>query len=164
MIKNNNTLNVLSKADFDALFPYYAIEDRQKYFWGFTCFSRQEYSETVPLDVMDEITLGVQCAEGGCLCELAFRWHWLNGTAVPRLEMFCDAWPLFQTPTFAAVMDQLIKRKADPTPDEMSILLTAHGFTDQSDRILGALSGTCTNRLVREDPQSYTSEQEGNLG
>lgn len=164
MIKNDDTMNMLSKADFDALSPYYPIKDRKKYFWGFTCFSRQEYSETVFLDAMDEIMLGVQCAEGGCLCELAVRWHWLNGTAIPRLEMFHDAWPLFQAPTFAAVMDQLIKKKADPTPDEVAILLTAHGFTDQSDRILGALSGTCANQLIRKDPQSYTPEQERNPG
>ena len=141
MIKNNDTMTELSKADCDALFPHFPIEDRKKYFWGFTYFSRQEYSEAVQLDAADEIMLGIQCIEGGCLCELAIRWYWLNGNTVPQLEVFRESWPLFRTPTFTAVMAQLIKRKADLTPDEVSILLTAHGFTDQSDRPLGANNG-----------------------
>lgn len=49
--------------------------------------------------------------------------------------MYNDAWQIMQTPTFAAVMKELtqMSRHHDPMPDEVSALLIAHGFTDQSD-------------------------------
>lgn len=135
---NANTVNVLSKEDCDILSLCFPIEKRDKYFWGFTCFSRQEYSESVPLDYADEIMLGVQCVEGGCLCELAVRWLWMNKDAVPQLEAFHESWAILQTPTFTSVLDQLLRKKSSAlTPDEFSELLIASGFMDLSDRILG---------------------------
>lgn len=45
--------------------------------------------------------------------------------------------------TFVAVMTELtqVSRDHELTPDEVSALLIAHGFTDQSDRPLGANNG-----------------------
>lgn len=135
---NNGNIHPLPQADIESLKDYFPAEHRDELFWGFTCHSRQEYASIVPLDAVDEIMLGVQCTEGGCLCELAFRWQMLGGKLVPRLEVFSEAWMLFRTPTFAAVMARLtqMNREPMPTPDELSALLVAHGFTDQSDQPL----------------------------
>lgn len=83
MPMNEPSTNALGKADCDSLRNHFLIENREKYFWGFTCFSRQDYVSIAALDCVDEIMLGIQCTEGGCLCELAFRWYWLNRSAVP---------------------------------------------------------------------------------
>ena len=140
---NDERIKTLPQADAERLNVYFPREDWSLYFWGFTCFSRQNYAGTVSLDCMDEVMLGVQCIEGGTLGELAVRWHILSGKAIPRLEVYGDAWQIMQTPTFAAVMEELAQtsRHHDPTPDEVSALLIAHGFTDQSDRPLGANHG-----------------------
>ena len=140
---NDKHIQTLPQADAERLNVYFPREDWSLFFWGFTCFSRQNYSRTVSLDCTDEVMLGVQCIEGGTLGELAIRWHMLSGKAVPRLEVYDDAWQIMQTPTFAAVMEVLtqMSRRHTPTPDEVSALLIAHGFTDQSDRPLGASHG-----------------------
>lgn len=141
MNKENN--NVLPQADAERLNAYFPREDWALYFWGFTCFSRQDYARTVPLDGVDEIMLGIQCVEGGCLGEMAVRWFMLGNEPVPRLDVFDEAWPLLQTPTFAAVLEELTRmsRGHALTSDEVSALLIAHGFTDQSDRPLETANG-----------------------
>ena len=140
---NKENSNVLPQADAERLNTYFPREDWNLYFWGFTCFSRQDYARTVPLDGVDEIILGVQCVEGGCLSEMVVRWFMLDGKPAPRLEVFDEAWPLLQAPTFAAVLEELTKmsRGHALTPDEVSALLIAHGFTDQSDRPLETANG-----------------------
>lgn len=133
----------LSPADTAELNACFPRDDWGEYFWGFTCFSRQDYAKVVPLDGVDEIMLGIQCVQGGCLCEMAIRWHMISNKPTPRLEMFDEAWPLFRTPTFVSVLEQLTQMSQNhiPTPDEVSALLIAHGFTDQSDRPLGTSNG-----------------------
>ena len=136
-------VNALPQADIERLNDYFPREDWSLYLWGFTCFSRQNYASVVRIEGVEEIMLGVECIEGGCLGELAIRWYMLGGKPVPRLEVYDDAWPLTQTPTFAAVMKELtqMSRHHEPTPDEVSALLIAHGFTDQSDQPLGTPNG-----------------------
>ena len=102
--RNKERSNSLPQADAERLNTYFPREDWNLYFWGFTCFSRQDYARTVPLDGVDEIMLGVECIEGGCLGEMAVRWFMLGNEPVPRLDVFDEAWPLLQTPTFAAVL------------------------------------------------------------
>lgn len=130
----------INKTDREKLSKYFPGINSGGYFWGFICHSRQDYADIVPLDGVDEIMLGIQHEQGGCLCELAFCWHMLGGKPIPRLEMYSDAWPILQTCAFAAVMTQLTEmcRTSEPTPDEVSALLIAHGFKDQSDRLLDA--------------------------
>ena len=128
-------VNALPQADIERLNTYFPREDRNLFLWSFTCFSRQDYARVVRIEGVDKIMLGVECIEGGCLGELAIHWYMLGGKPVPRLEVYDDAWPLTQTPTFAAVMTELtqVSRDHELTPDEVSALLIAHGFTDQSD-------------------------------
>ena len=124
---NKENSNVLPQADAERLNTYFPREDWNLYFWGFTCFSRQDYARTVPL-------AGV---------EMGGRWFMLGNEPVPRLDVFDEAWPLLQTPTFAAVLEELTRmnRGHALTPDEVSALLIAHGFTDQSDRPLETANG-----------------------
>ena len=94
--------------------------------------------------------LGLRFESGGCLCELAFRWHMIAGRPVPRLEVYNSAWPVFQTPTFAAVMHQLSRMMADDyelTSDEVSAVLIANGFKDESDRPLDHTEGGCQQEV-----------------
>ena len=140
VVVDRESANTLPQADAEWLHKYFHREDWSLCFWGFTCFSRQNYAKDISLDCVDEILLGVQCIEGGTLSELAIRWHMLSGEPVPRLEVYDDAWQIIHTPTFAAFMEGLIQmcRHHNPTSDEVSALLIACGFTDQSDRPLGA--------------------------
>lgn len=136
MRKDN--INRLPQTDIDRLNAYSSQKDWEPYFWGFTCFSREDYAGVVPLDGVDEITLGVYCVQGGTLGELAICWQMLDGKQVPRLEAYNDAWHIIQTPTFLSVLEQLteMSRDHEPTPNEVSWLLIAHNFTDQSDHPL----------------------------
>ena len=136
-------IKVLPQADAERLNLDFPKEDWILCFWSFSCFSRRDYAKAVPLEGLDEIVLGVDCIEGGCLSELVVRWCVLGGKLVPRLEVFDEAWPLLQTPTFAAVLEDLtqMSRNHALTPDEVSALLIAHGFTDQSDRPLVTANG-----------------------
>ena len=136
---NDKKIHALPQGDAACLSAYFPKENLDEYFWDFTCFSRQDYARIISLDGVDEIMLDIQCAKGGCLCELGIRWYMLDSRAVPRLEVFDSAWPLLQTPTFASVLKELTQaqKNAVPTPDEVSALLIAHGLTDQSDRPLG---------------------------
>lgn len=128
---------MIKKDDSKQLNRYFPNEDWEKLFWGFTCYSRQSYAGTVTLDAEDEIMLGIRHPEGGCLCELSISWHRLNQELVPRLTAFSEAWRLFLTPTFQLVLDQFTRQKNPlATPDEVSALLIACGFIDQSDNPL----------------------------
>lgn len=96
---------------------------------------------------VDEIYLSIQCIGGGGLYGTAIRWYKLDGKTAPRLEIFNDEWPLFQIPTFVEVLRELAQMMVQkgenyaPTPDEVSALLIAHGFTDQSDWPLRTANG-----------------------
>ena len=141
---NDDKTRVMPESDIDLLSGYFPWENWNECFWGFTCRSRQKYAGTLPRETVDEIMLGVQCEQGGCLCELAFRWHMIAGTPVPRLEVFDNAWPILQAPTFMEVMNELARMVADNetvTPDGVSALLITYGFKDQSDRSLDASEG-----------------------
>ena len=128
---------MIKKNDSEKMAHHFPNVDWEEPFWGFTCYSRQDYAGQIPLDAEDEIMLGSQYPDGGCLNEMAFRWYKMNDELVPRLEVYSEAWHLLQTHTIQMVMGQLIQEQEPmPTPDEMSALLIAWGFVDQSDRPL----------------------------
>lgn len=128
---------MIKKTDYERLAHHFPDADWENLFWGFTCYSRQNYAGSAPLDAEDEIMLGIQHPEGGCLCELGISWHLLSRKLVPQLHVYSEAWHLLNTPTFRMVLNLLTKEKEPlPTPDEVSMLLIACGFVDQSDRPL----------------------------
>lgn len=124
---------MIKKSDSDRLAKHYPNVNWENLLWGFTCFSRQDYAGTVPLDAEDEILLGIQYPGGGCLCEVGISWQRMNNQLVPRLSAFSEAWHLLLTPTLQQVLDYLAHEKALVTPDEVSQLLLSCGFTDLSD-------------------------------
>lgn len=142
-VAGQKSVNALPPEDVERLSVYFPKEDWEALFWGFTCFSRQNYAAVVPIEGVNEILLSLQCTEGGTLGELAVRWYMLGDKPALRLEVFDEAWPITQTPTFVAFIEELtqMSRHHAPTPNEVSALLIAHGFTDQSDRPLGANNG-----------------------
>lgn len=124
----------MKKKDLDFLESLYPGMNAGNAFWGFTCFSRQSYAETVPLDCVDQIVLGIQCRDGGCYCEMAIRWHNLGRQTALRIECFDDAWAVLQTPTFAEVLRKLMaEEKENLFPEKVSRLLISCGFIDMSD-------------------------------
>lgn len=128
---------MIKKNDTERLIQYFPDADWEKLFWGFTCYSRQNYAGIAPLDAADEIMLGIQHPEGGCLCELGISWYWLNNELVPQLHAYSEAWSLLQTPTFQLVLDLFAKeKKLLASPKEVSMLLIECGFVDQSDQPL----------------------------
>ena len=137
-VTGQRSVTALPPEAVERLSVYFPGENWNAFFWGFTCFSRQDYAAVVPIEGINEIMLGLQCMEGGTLGELAFRWFMFGNKLALRLEVFDDAWPVTQTPSFAAVLEDLtqMSRHHVPTPDEVSRLLIAHGFTDRSDRPL----------------------------
>ncbi len=153
---------MIKENDFERLACWFPSEDWEKLFWGFTCYSRQDYAGKAPLDAEDEIILGIQYPDGGCLAEMGFRWYKLDGALVPRLEVFSDAWQLLQTRTVQMVISQLVNgSNPRPTPDELSELLITWGFIDQSDNPLtvqaddplvvpAVTEGTMVAKIVKE--------------
>lgn len=128
---------MINENDFKYLKHHFPNEDWRNLFWGFCCYSRQNYSGDVPLDAEDEIMLGIQHRDGGTLCELVINWHMLQGKSIPRLEVFSEAWHLLRTDTLQSLLKHLTQEKEPlPTPDELSRLLIDYGFVDQSDRPL----------------------------
>lgn len=128
---------MIKKTDSERLAKYFPDADWEELFWGFTCYSRQNYASTVQLEAVDEIMLGIQHPEGSCLCELGISWHLLDNKLVPQLHVYSESWHLLNTPTFQLVLNLLTKEKEPlPTPDEVSMLLIEYGFIDQSDQPL----------------------------
>ena len=133
---------MINKKDSERLERRFPGQNWEIPFWSFTCHSRQNYAETVPLDAEDEIILGIRYPKGGCLAELCFRWHNLNGRPSLLLEVFDDAWCLLQTHTFQLVMNQLVQcENPVPTPEELSAMLISWGIVDQSDNPLPEQAG-----------------------
>lgn len=124
----------MQKNDYNYLKPFFPDMEQEKVFWSFICFSRQDYASKVPLGCEDEIMLALQCADGGCVTEMAIRWHNLGKTVSPRLECFGEAWPMLLAPSCAKVMQMLAARHdQDLSPDDVTQILLESGFKDLSD-------------------------------
>lgn len=105
-------------------------------FWGFTCFSRQEYADLVPRDCVDRIMLGIQSREGGCYCEMGICWHNLGSCIAPQIECFDDAWAMLLTARFRELVQRLLAGGRNLTPEQISHILIDCGFADMSDNPL----------------------------
>lgn len=80
---NDEKTNVMPGSDIDELRAYFPWENWGECFWGFTCFSRQNYADVVPLDAVDEIMLGVQCEGGAACASWQFAGVWLPAAKFP---------------------------------------------------------------------------------
>ena len=105
-------------------------------FWGFICFSRQEYADRIPKDCVDRIMLGIQSRDGGCYCEMGICWHDLGKCTALRIECFDDAWAMLLTTKFGELMHRLMEGGKNLSTDAVSQILIGCGFTDMSDNPL----------------------------
>lgn len=109
-------------------------------YWGFTCYSRQNYAKKGVQDFDDEIIYGVFARSGGCLMEMQMLWDRLAGNSVPRLKVYSDALTMLDCPTHKKLISRLASlEKKLFTPDEFSRLLLSIGFEDNSDNQLPAV-------------------------
>ena len=113
------------------------VMDPQKLYWGFTCFSRQDYAG-VEKEGRDEVTYGIYSSEGGCLMEICM----IFGENGVKMRIFDEAFPLATSPTHLEVWHKLLRLGEDFTSDEFSKELIGLGFQDDSDRSINkAASG-----------------------
>ena len=115
-------------------------DDWDDLYWGFTCYSRQNYAKKGVEAFDDEIMYGVLARSGGCLMEMQMLWDKLAGDSVPRLKVFSDALPMLNCPTHKKLISRLAAlEKKLFTSEEFSRLLLSLGFEDDSDNKLPAI-------------------------
>lgn len=111
-------------------------------YWGFTCFSRQNYRDEVPHKSEDEIIYGVYSHQGGCMAELCMTWERFDMT-VPYLRSFSESFPLLTSPTHRKIFEGIHKLNDEYfSPDDFSRLLLSLGFQDNSDYLLDEIDGS----------------------
>ena len=127
----------LPKEDWNYLQKHTIREPADTLYWGFFCFSRQDYSDVVKIPSMDEVTYGVYSTEGGTFAEMTMYWEYLQGELAPCLRVFPDAFLLLGSPTHQKLVKNLQTEMLQTfPPDEFSKLLIKMGFRDGSDRKL----------------------------
>lgn len=105
-------------------------------YWGFTCFSRQNYRDEVPHKFEDEILYGVYSHQGGCMAELCMSWEKLDKT-VPYLRSFSESFPLLTSPTHRKIFEGIHEMNNELfSSEDFSRLLFLLGFQDDSDYLL----------------------------
>lgn len=131
--------NLLNE-DIQVLKTYMVNGDWNDLYWGFTCYSRQNYAKKGVEKFDDEIMYGVFARSGGCLMEIQMDWNNLAGNSVPSLKVFSEAFPLLDCPTHKKIISRLAGLKKELfTPEEFSRLLLSLGFEDDSHNSLHAL-------------------------
>lgn len=123
----------LPNEDIQVLKTYKGDHDWNDLYWGFTCYSRQNYAKKGVEDFDDEIMYGVYARSGGCLMEMQMAWEVLAGNSVPSLKVFSEAFPLLDCPMHKKIVTRLAGLKKELyTPDEFSRLLLSLGLEDDS--------------------------------
>lgn len=86
--------------------------------------------------ILDQVTVGLYAADGGCSGEMCMAWHWLVGSeaGVARLEAFNDSFALLGRPEFKRMVGRLAKLPK-PAADRLDpagfcALLAECGFED----------------------------------
>lgn len=114
---------------------------KENTYYGFTCFSRQDYAHRIKryVDETDSVTFGIYVRNDGCIAEMTMSWSPLQGKEVANLGVFNDAFSLLADTRIQDVF-RLLKDYADDkkelTPEAFSRLLLYLGFEDNSDNKL----------------------------
>ncbi len=125
----------MQESDVNVLSLFFPDVDWTKVSWTFIHFSRQDYAKTVPCPAEDMVTVELEHSDGGCLCELSFRWHLLDKKLSPELTCFGDALPMLLTPTFSRLLWLLSDLKnPNYTTDDLADILLNLGAVDRSDQ------------------------------
>ena len=127
----------LPKEDWNYFQKHTIREPADTLYWGFSCFSRQDYSDVVKIPSIDEVTYGVYSTDGGTFAEMTMCWEDLRVELAPCLQVFSDACLLLGSTTHQKLVKNLQAEMLQTfTPDEFSKLLIKIGFHDGSDRKL----------------------------
>ena len=90
-----------------------------------------------------EIMIG-DYSEDGCGGEFAIRWHELGSKAVPRLEMFDDAWGFLAAPACAPLWAWLAEHEGHNAEDaHVAAFLRSLGWADITQRVNPNAPKTC---------------------
>lgn len=126
----------LSKEDIKHFKRYCKCFKETDLYWGFTCFSRQNYRDDVKHEFADEISYGVYSHQGGCMAELRMAWENLD-EIVPYLRSFSESFPLLTSPTHRKIFEGIHEMNNELfSPEDFSRLLFSLGFQDNSDYLL----------------------------
>lgn len=111
-------------------------DEQKDAYYGFTHFSRMEYSD-IPKDdsFIDEITFGLYVRNDGCISEASIVWENLMGKPVFYVRSFGDGLKATFSQKFISIVNEL-KLQEYYSPEEVARLLIAEGFEDDSDRPL----------------------------
>ena len=99
----------------------------------FSILSESWYKDTclVNCEYVDELTFGIYCEDGSTIGEGCIRWYEINNEIFPKVELFSDAWNLFNecSELFKLLSDY---SNTDLTPNEFKKLLESIGFKDKT--------------------------------
>lgn len=126
-------LSIEDRAYIEKFYPERYSDDL---YWGFTQFSRENYTNAVNLDAKDEVIYGIYSTDGSVLAEMAMRWYRINNENVPRIECFLDAFLLLKSPMLQILFEKLQNVPENLSPEDFSRLLLSMGFCDKSDKSL----------------------------
>lgn len=71
----------------------------ENWYWGFTCFSRQNYKNDIIHTFEDEVIYGICSHEGNCMSEMSMTWEKLGNVTVPYLRSFSESFSLLMSST-----------------------------------------------------------------
>lgn len=112
--------------------PNFSLELPENAYYGFSCFSRMDYRDTLRGELIDEIVFGIYVRNDGCISEAAIGWEDLDGKPVLYVKAFDDGLQAAYSQKFLAVV-RAIRQSDALTPEEVSKLLICEGFEDCSD-------------------------------
>lgn len=119
----------LTNDDIRHLKVWMEISNSHDLYWGFTCLSRQNYTNEVRKEGEDEILYGIYNQDRGTLAEIRITWDKVRvHVCIPA-----EAFPLMISPTHEKVMERLLELGDVFTPEAFSEVLKEMGFEDNSD-------------------------------
>ena len=131
--KRNQTNILLPEKDVRYFKRYVKDFQPENWYWGFTCFSRQNYRDCIRREFEDEIIYGIYSLEGGGMAEMTMIWEKI-GVDEPCLRSFSESFVLMMSPTHKQIFAKIRKLNNERfSPEEFSKLLISLGFQDDSD-------------------------------
>lgn len=105
----------------------------EKWYWGFSCFSRENYKNHICHEFEDQIIYGIYSYDGGCMAEMTMTWGNLR-VKEPYLRCFSESFFLIMSPMHKNIFAHIRKwNKEWFSAEDFSKLLISLGFQDDSD-------------------------------
>jgi len=90
-------------------------------------------------DLVDDINIGLNYPSGGTAGEFTIRWERIGGKVAPKIEIWHDAWTIFDEPKIQALFRALAtaaqpENFPNPTVDRVKKILDGIGIEDATPR------------------------------